>query len=341
LGPAGKYVASLAGVTTGRGTGTIQQAYQGGKDFVAGMRGKIPIAGVAEDMKSALRQLRGERGSAYRTELAKIQQLDTPLDLAPVYQEMTDKFKDFNIKLVPGAVGEAPELDFSRSVIHNPADQAKVRGVYNDLMSWELDKANQTPIGIDTLKRRLDDFYADSSMARSLVSGISGKVRSVLDTVPGYKDMVRNYQVSSDMIKAFESELSLGEKANPGAAIRKIINVFNQNNEYKVSLLEALNKYSGKNLEAEVAGVGMSSMVPTGIMRPLLGAGVISVVSGAISPQALLGIASASPRIIGELSVKAGQAARLVKKAEGTLPFNPEFYRPVTLPFLNQKKEEQ
>ncbi len=332
-GVTGKYGSEILGITTGRGGETVRQAFKGTEEFVEKMRGQGGIEDVVNDMKSALQNIRNERSQQYRAKLVQISQDQRQLDLTPVYTELKTRLKDFNIKVIPAPGGEGyPQLDFSRSTIGNKADQLKVKREFETLLEWGTKPNDLTPLGVDTLKRRLDDFYSDSSQARSLVESVNNKVRKVLDTVPGYHEMVKGYADASEMIKKMESELSIGKGKNPGIAVRKIINVFNQTNEYRKTLLEALDKYSNKKLEQQVAGVGMSSITPTGIMRPLTGAGMmVGAATGQINPLALLTVLGASPRFVGEGAVLAGKAAKGLGKVSRTPFATAPVYRPAGL----------
>jgi hypothetical protein len=336
-GPAARFVSEIFGATTGRGAGSIKEAAKATPEFMEKMRGKGDIQAVVSDMKTALNNLKLQRASDYETRLDKLSQSSQRMDLSPVYQDLAQGLKDFNIKVVPVASPDGMglnsiKLDFSRSTITSATDQTKVKKLFDDLAKWGSDPKDYTPINVDILKRRLGDYYVDSSNARALVEKMYTSVRKQLSKVPDYDVMTRNYEIATDMIKKFESELSIS-KDNPGIAIRKIANMFSQNSDYRQSLVEALNKYSGgKNLSGEIAGVGMQSYAPSGIVRPIaVGAGVSAAAGSFINPQVIMALMMTSPRIVGELAAKLGQGSRKIKSGIGMTKakeiLRPEAYR--------------
>jgi hypothetical protein len=192
-----------------------------------------------------------------------------------------------------------------------------------------------TPAGIDVLKRRLGEFYSESSGARSLVGKVNEAVRGVLDKVPGYSEMVKDYETATKMIQEMESELSLGKNKSTGTAVRKLVNIFNQSNDYRQTMMEALEKHSGKELSQQLAGMRMASWTPTGIMRPLSGMGLLAtatgISTGAVNPSALAAFLATSPRIVGETARLTGKAADVASKASKAAPLKAPFYRPASL----------
>jgi len=330
-GPAGKFMAEILGATTEQGSGAIKEAYKATPEFIQHMRGKGDIEGVVNDMKSSLENLKGQRAADYKAKLQQLKASGQSLDLTTLNKELISGLDDFGVKIVPTKSQKNPfKLDFSRSTISNQADQAKVAKLFDDIKSWGTKQDDLTPIGVDTLKRRIGDFYSDSSQARALVEKMYGSVRKELSNVKGYDEMTRNYEIASDMIKKFDSELSLS-KDNPGIAVRKIARLFSQTSDYRQSLVEALNKYSGKgSLTAKAAGVGMNKIPPSGIVRPLMVGTGINMMSGAVSPSFLAAMMVTSPRVVGEAVVKLGQASKSLKNS-GAInlkeALRPELYR--------------
>ena len=335
-GPAAKAFQTVFGATTGQGAGYLKEAWASTGEFVRRMRGAGTMAEIVDDMRTCLSNMKLVRGNQYRAALDKIGKLGMKVDITPVYQTLRNELKNFNIQMKPAkGPKDKPTLDFSRSTIHAAEDQNRVRGIFDDILKWGTKPEDLTPLGVDTLKRRIEDFYSDSSQARAFVNSIGEATKKQLDTVPGYTDMTRDYAVASEMIRAMESELSLNK--NTGTAVRKIARLFTQTNDYRETLVEALNKYSGgKRLQQKIAGEMASEWFPTGIMRPLTAGTMITGMGGAgiglVNPAALLAVLGTSPRLVAETTVALGRASRGAKKIADTthagVVTNPLVYRP-------------
>jgi hypothetical protein len=347
---AGKVGSETLGVMTGAGGEAVRTAFNHpSAAFKGTVRGKISETEVLGDFKDALQKVKDQRGQQYRSQLAEISGKDhPPIPDAPIRQELDAQLQRFNIRTVPeptvpiqapgennaaflkrveaynatSAKWKPGQLDFSQSTIHSGADQRRVRSIVTDIQGW----TDWSPLGVDTLKRRVRDFYSDSSQARALVKGMDAPITASLNQVPGYLDMTSDYRTLSKLIGDAESELSLGPKSKPGTAIRKLSYALNQNNEYRKMLIEALDQYS-PGLKDQVAGSHMSRIVPRGLARYQAGG---LAASGAVmtNPLLLTAAAMSSPRVVAELLMAASKAKRLAKPLSAVL--DPAVYRSLT-----------
>lgn len=364
---AGYGASELLGLTTGeRGEAIRTAAERMGPTVKAAIRGQTTELDILSDFRDSLQQVRVARGERYRAQLAAITSAGSPpLDLSPVRSNLDVILPKFGVREVPPpptpARGETlaefmtrdatykatyrglqpGELDFTRSTIHNPADQARVKGLVKDVRGWGARPDDLTPLGVDTLKRRIDDFYSDSSQARALVVDIGSGVRDVLKTVPGYPQMTRDYAIASGFITNVERELSLGARAGKGTAIRKLTYALRQNNEYRKVLTEALEGFTGADLKGQLAGYQLSKWAPRGLMGPLTGTAILAgVMKGMVNPAFLAELSLTSPRAVGELLIALSELKR-IGKAAGPLLIDPRLYRGLGIPARGEGKQQR
>lgn len=295
-------VAETLGKTTGVGRTAIRQAMENtGPEMQSAMRGGLTETELVGNFRQALQNVKDARGEAYRERLGRIttQIGNKQLDINPVKQALDFQLKKFNIQAVPGKKGVS--LDFSRSTIRDAAAQNEVRSIYNDVSGWGTKEGDLTPLGVDTLKRRVDDTYSPSSTARAIIQNVKTSARDVLEKqVPGYQQMTADYAKASRFLDAL-SDLSL-ESKNPGTAVRKLTTLLNQNNSYRKMLAEKLAEYTPQDLEGQLAGVNLSQWSPRGIMGPASGIGLVwGVATHMLTPKTAVAFAMTSPRVMGEL----------------------------------------
>jgi hypothetical protein len=324
---ASRVAKETVGATTGAGYGAIQEglnaAEQGGNAQQA-FTGAMRNAGSGESFlgraKEAFSVVKSNRAKAYRSQLEAIKEssaVDTivgtnaQLDVTPVRTKLSQSLGDFKIRRVVNDEGEI-DLDFSRSTIADPAEQAKVRRIYQDVQTWD----DFSPVGVDTLKRRIANEFSQTSDVRAIVQGVKAETSKLLkEKVPGYEKLVADYEEASDFIDDIQKNLSLGDKASVDTGIRKLTSVMRQNNEFRMELLKQLESASDTNLTAEIAGTALSPALPRGIIRPIIAGGsILGGISFGAMAQAFPALLAASPRVVGEFINAIGTGRRMVNK---------------------------
>lgn len=316
----GKAGAEIIGKTTGVGPKAFRAAASNpSPELVSAMRGATDEMDMLANLKDAFQNVKNQRGAQYRQQLAQIP-AGPPLDLTQLRNDMLDALDDHGVNvtisddLTPlGADTFTPRtsLDFSRSTISDKAAQGAVQGLVNDVMNWGSQPGDLTPLGVDTLKRRIDDLYSPSSNARALVQKVKSSARDTLNQVRGYQQMTKDYADASNFLDQL-SDLSLTSK-NPGTAIRKLTTTLNQNNNYRQMLVDELSKYSNVDLSGQIAGNALSRLAPRGIMGPGSGVALLyGLMTGHVTPVAATGLALTSPRLMGELAVAIGKMRPII-----------------------------
>ena len=109
----------------------------------------------------------------------------------------------------------------------------------------------------------------------------------------------------------------------------------------RARLAEELVKAGGTELMPALAGQSMSSVLPRGLGGQIetYGGGAAAL----MNPSLLLGAPLASPRAMGEMLYKYGQAKGLVKKGANQIPLSVDQANKIgTLLYqMNQNKEQQ
>jgi hypothetical protein len=333
------------GVTTGVGRTPIEQAITSGEQNI--LKGtttyaenlRNPQSTDALDIaKQAVNNLKQNKSQQYRSGMVDLSQDKTVLDLAPIDEAISNAKKDF--------------AEY-KGVTHN-AEIAKVLdGVQAKVSNWKnLDPAEfHTPEGLDKLKQSigqdLQKIPFNETDARKAVGQIYNATKDTINTqAPAYATIMKDYSQASDLINEIESGLSLKSRAgkiNADTAMRKLQSVMrnNVNTNYgqRARLAEELVKAGGTELMPALAGQSMSAILPRGLGGQLetYGGGAAAL----MNPSVLLGAPLASPRAMGEVLYKYGQAKGLGKKALKQVPLSVDQANKIgTLLYqMNQNKE--
>lgn len=311
----GKAVKQLWGRATGTGTGTIEEAIASGEktgltktpfksatEFDKALRGEITGEEVVANAKNALNVLKENRSTAYQSQLKAIEQNGTKIDLQPI----KDKANQLLRRYV--RFDEKGNPDWTRSALgqENSEGVRKIKEIMETVTKWGEKEGDATPTGLDMLKRQLDDFYSESSNARSFVSSLRNEVKNKLvKEVPQYEKMTKGYAEATQLIKDIEAGLSLKKQGMTGRVtadmtLRRLMSSMKDNFELRKELVGLLGEQGGQDLGGQIAGHAMRSAVPLGL------AGAAPVLIGEwalakfISPKFWPILAASSPRVAGE-----------------------------------------
>lgn len=317
-GLVGKGIKQTLGATTGSGPGAIDEAVNGSKAFTDTMRGKVTGDEVVDNVRSALSTIKENRAAAYTEKLAGIESNAKDIDVAPIRTKLDNLMKRYNIKVMSDG-----SLDTSR-IAMGKTGRNDVEEIVNTVNQWGSQKGDKTAMGLDTLKRQLDDFYSDSSQARQFVTEIRNAVKNTISKeVPEYAEMTQGYTDATKLIKDIESGLMLRKQGMTGRVtgdmtLRRLTSAMRENNELRKDLLSALGKEAGQDLTGQVAGYAMSDLVPRGLVGKALGSGAGYLTY--LNPKLWPLLAASSPRAVGEFLNVYGkainsQAGKAVKSA--------------------------
>ena len=329
-GLVGKVIRPVIGSLTGKGTGAVEEAIASGTktgitrnpiksatDFDRAMRDEITGEEVVQNARDALKTVKDQRGDAYTSILGKIQGRIGPIDTMPIKVELTNLVRRYNVKITPSG-----DLDFSR-VAMGKAGRDDIREIVEKVRNWGSVPEDNTAIGLDVLKRQLDDFYSESSQARAFVTALRNKVKdTIVAQVPQYAEMTKGYAEATKLIKDLEAGLMLRKQGMTGRVtadmtLRRLTSAMRDNFPLRRELVNAMSNQSGVDLGGQIAGYAMSDVLPSGLMR--IGAATISAAEmlRLVEPKYLAIIVSASPRVQGEFLRLFGKG---LSELKGTAP---------------------
>lgn len=296
------FPAQLLGVTTGAGPEAIKSAMQGGDEFKNAMRGNTTQDEIVTNVRDAVSEVRNKRGEAYRTALEQLEKNSQVIPLDGIEKTFNDALTTFRVKRDP----QTGALSNKGSAV-NGKDLFQLEEMQSIIKEWKSDPTLHNAAGLDTLKRRLDDFYSDSSNVRALITKVRNDVKkTIVDAVPEYSKMTKDYEVASNYLKEVDRALSTSDKAMRDTTMRKLASTSRENFAFRKDLLSELERLTGKDLSSAISGAAMDSWMPKGLVAKLGGGGLLtggvaSAMSHPLSAAGAFGASLlASPRVVGE-----------------------------------------
>ena len=315
--PFGEHAVTPAlGVSTGVGKNPLLQALEGGKSLENAMRGGVEGRDILETSRDALSEIKKQRSAGYKQAWEKIENTTTPIwDKLSLQSKYDKMLKEFEItKNTDGT------LNFNKSPYKtDPTFVKDVERMGNEVVGVHDDF---TPKGMDTLKRQLDNFYGESKHSRAITESMRSEVKGVLDRkVPGYAALNKAYEKSTGLITDIQKALSLNTRSSADTAITKLKNALNESNDFRMSLVQQIDKLAGADIEKMIAGYKLQQWHPQGWLGRSVDAGVLlSSLFGVANPQILAVLAMSSPRIMGEFYNTLGKSYRLYGKYKDLRP---------------------
>ncbi len=302
-------ISRTLGFTTGAGADAVRTAARSGAEggeassiFTQNLRGQVPATDMVDMAQRGLTAERADRGAAYTQGMGPIKADTTVLDMQPVvdaYADALNQHTFHGVQLRPSTEKTAKQIG----------------AIISEWKSFPPDTFH-TAGGLDALKQKIGDVMKSTEQgtpardfASQIYRSVGGEVKA---QAPEYAKVMEGYSNASDLINQLQGSLSLGEKAMPDTAIRKLTSVMrnnvNTNFGERQRLMEVLAKHE-PNLPSAIAGQALSSVEPRGLAR----FGPYASVGGAfIHPAALGTLLMESPRLVGE-------GAHLVGKVGGAI----------------------
>jgi hypothetical protein len=266
------------------------------------LRKKVPVTQVVDDALLGLTNMGKDLQAKYRSGMVDIKNDKSILDF--------DKINDALLK--------ANEMGKYRGQVVNPKVAEYIAQAEKTIQDWKaLSPAEyHTPEGMDALKKSiggiLENIPFEQRTARNAVGDIYTAVKqSIAKQAPTYNNVMKNYSEGLDAASELKRTLSLKENNTADTALRKLQSVMrndvNTNYGNRVNYAQMLEEASGKPIMSELAGQSLSSFTPRGLQKlSATGLGGASVYNPSLLPL----VVGSSPRLMGEATVLAGQAAR-------------------------------
>lgn len=312
---AGTFGAELFGKFTGVKTEALQQAFknpnvirfarEAGKDMT------VIQDEVLDFAQKGLGKLRENRAFQYQERLGKVKTSN---------QKLGNIVDDTRARMtqLEGDLGPIVE---GRNIVDKALE---------DVKTW----TDNTPVGLDNLKRRLNSFAdqlraADKAPARRIVTELRNVVREGLEKeVSGYKQMTRGYAEASELIDEIKKTLSLGDSRKRETALNKLLQSTRPGKERRLVLLKELQKVTSEDIIGRIAGSQLAEKMPRGLLgalTPTTGL-VAGLLKPSVLPEIFLVLALTSPRLVGELVSILGAVSRSQIKSDA---FSPQVQRAI------------
>ena len=313
---AGNLLSEISGKMTNTSPYNTKRAFEAGYQknpaiLEASKEGAVSAPEIVGNVREAFQAVKENRKEAYKQGIASTQGNQVFLDFKPIreaFNETVDSLKSKNLGVEASKVG--------------PETTAKVKEIETILNEWERKPALHTAAGLDDLKQRIDDVYSQgmTDQAKRVMTATRNKVKDTISKQdPNYEKTMADYEQGLKLEREIQQALGLGNKTGVDTTIRKLAQVFSNKStlskQYRLELLQELERVGGKNLIDKLAGYAMGQSTPgalqlLGDLTVAAGAHMIAPEAGVTTLAALA--ASQSPKLALYGSYGAGRTARAI-----------------------------
>ena len=311
---AGNLLSEISGKMTNTSPYNTKRAFEAGYQknpaiLEAAKEGAVSAPEIVGNVREAFQAVKENRKEAYKKGIASTQGNQVFLDFKPIRQafnETVESLKSKNLGVEELKVGSET--------------MSKVKEIEAILDRWEKKPALHTASGLDDLKQRIDDVYSQgmTDQAKRVMTATRNKVKDTISKQdPNYEKTMADYEQGLKLEREIQQALGLGNKTGVDTTIRKLAQVFSNKStlskQYRLELLQELERVGGKNLIDKLAGYAMGQAAPGALQ--LLGDMAVAAGTHAIAPEATLATlgtlaAAQSPKLALYGSYGAGRATR-------------------------------
>lgn len=307
------------GLSTGVGAEPVAQAFKAGrtgnKDFLANMKGEVPLTDVLDRAKQGLTAMSAEKSAQYRSGMIPIAGDKSVLSLSSIDNALQDAVAVTSYK------GQVKNQAAASAV-------GKMQAVIDEWRALAPDEFH-TPEGLDALKQKLGGIMEEIPFEQRTARLAAGRVydaakATIQDQAPTYAKVMKDYSAASDQIAEIEKALSLGKKASADTAMRKLQSLMRNNVQTnygnRLTLANTLEQQGGVDLMPSLAGQAMNSLTPRSLSGQM-GSGATALGAAmTANPLLLAGLPLQSPRVVGSLAYGAGRMSGAAGRALGSIP---------------------
>jgi hypothetical protein len=316
---AGNLLAEISGKMTNTSPYNTKRGYAAGYEknpaiLEAAKEGAVSAPEIVGNVRQAFQNVKENRKQAYQQGIASTKNNQVFLDFKPIreaFDKTVDSLKSKNLGVEASKVG--------------PETMGKVKEIETILNEWEKKPSLHTAGGLDDLKQRIDDVYSQG-MTDNAQRVMTTTRNAVKDTIvkqdKNYEKTMADYEKGLALEREIQNALSLGDKTGIDTTIRKLAQVFSNKStlskQYRLELLQELERVGGKDLIDKLAGYAMGQATP-GALQLLAdigvgaGAHMIAPESGIAGATTIATLAAAqSPKLALYGSYGAGRTARAI-----------------------------
>jgi hypothetical protein len=312
----GNLLSEISGKMTNTSPYNTKKAYEAGfeknpaiLDFAK--EGAVSAPEIVGNVREAFQAVKENRRQAYQQGIASTKGNQVFLDFKPIretFNKTVDSLKSKNLGVEASKVG--------------PETMGKVKEIENILNEWERKPELHTAGGLDDLKQRIDDVYSQgmTDQAKRVMTATRNAVKdTIVKQDKNYEKTMADYEKGLELEREIKNALSLGDKVGVDTTIRKLAQVFSNKStlskEYRLQLLQELERVGGKDIINKLAGYAMSQKIPGALQ--LLADISVGVGAHMFSPEVgaatlLSTMAAQSPRLALYGAYGAGRSARAI-----------------------------
>ena len=303
---------NILGMTTGAGAEPIKQAFQAGKKggttqdlFTANMRGDVPKTDVLNAIQDNINAMGAAKQAEYKAGMANVANDKTVLSFNGI-----DK-----------AVQDAGNIVTFKGVTKNQKAADIVGKIQQDIADWKALKPTDyhTPEGLDALKQKIgaivESIPYEEKTARMVAGNVYNAIKGeITQQAPTYAKTMADYSHASDLMNEIRQTLSQKPNASVDTQMRKLQSLMrnNVNTGYgnRMDLVNEMVNQGGNEVLPQIAGQAFNSITPRGLQSASTIPTALMAGSAGGVGAGLAALTLASPRLVGEASLAAGQLAR-------------------------------
>lgn len=315
----------ILGITSGASDLPIEIGFKSGKSSVSlnpekrqkarsfrqGMSGVEDAEVLVGDAKRALSEIDRQKKAKYQSGMSSLASGESKIDFAKVDQVVSDLEKSFSVN------GELILSDNAKSVL---------KKIKEDVAKFKENPNLHTVYGLDGLKRLIGKRYnnrVDPNDVSALVAEAGSGIRKIIaETSPEYLNVMDEFSKAEVARKEIENALSLGRRKAVDTAARKLQSAIREipGEGTRLQSLEEIAKVSGTDLMERLAGQSLARYTPKGLQQIAQPISFMAAM-GASKPELLGLLAAQTPRLVGELAYRGGQASAIGSPVMQSLPY--------------------
>ena len=311
------------GTLTGVGRNVIGLAYEAGKNggeilqkFVDNIGDKVPATALAEEVIDGVGLIIDKHQKVFGKTIEGLKLQKKKIDPKIVQ------------KIVDDAIGSFKQNGMN--LITDAGDLAKVKLIEKAATDFVNNPQWHNAFGLDAFKKQIQNMSppptskGGGNVQGRLIKKITNDVKSqIIKRAPEYKGLMKWYEEAKILEQTLQQEiLGAGTIKNPNRVLKKLTSIASDAGEVnfagRANLIKSIER-DIPNIRTSLAGQALRPIIPKGVMNRAQA--VIPIGLAGFSNPALYALAPlASPRLVGNVAMAAGQVARPISKVYGKIP---------------------
>ena len=320
--PIGEVISSILGQFIGKPPEVIKKAFSDPQIVAQAMANQKIPATIRVEAITMLDKLKTESKKAFRTGLEEQQKLHpfgktgqilVKKEFGNIKDNISNLLRQHRV-----SIQSSGELNFDKltSAIVSSSERKNVQLVIDTIFQQK----NFLPKDVQAVSARLSKLskYTEGAIPQS--SAVIRQIHSIYKkgleaAYPALGDIRKKFSIERKVYDELDNLLGVGKlkPINITGAIRRLSNVFKEDNELYLEIIQKLEKETGVDILAELAASEFAKLAPSSFGSRVAQAGLLA--GGAfINPLILLAIPLFSPKFVGKITTTAGKTAQIIPK---------------------------